>query len=52
MFWRGALCKLYQKASVRNPGLSRLVLHIEADFLLEVWGRDPRSVGQRGGLVV
>jgi len=34
-----------------STGLSRLVLHIEADFLLEVWGRDPRSVGQRGGLV-
>jgi len=31
-------------------GLSRLVRHEEADFLLEVWSADARSVGQREGL--
>ncbi|MDP9897849.1 class I SAM-dependent methyltransferase [Variovorax ginsengisoli] len=31
-------------------GLARIVLHSERDFLLQVWARDPRSVGQRSGL--
>ncbi|CAN5529077.1 SAM-dependent methyltransferase [soil metagenome] len=31
-------------------GLVRSVRHDEADFLLEVWGRDPRSVAQREGI--
>lgn len=30
--------------------LSRLVLHQEADFLLEVWSREPRSVAALEGL--
>jgi SAM-dependent methyltransferase len=30
--------------------LTRLVRHEEADLLLEVWARDPRSVAQREGL--
>ncbi|MES2530433.1 MAG: class I SAM-dependent methyltransferase [Pseudomonadota bacterium] len=31
-------------------GLTRSVRHEEADFLLEVWGRDPLSVAQREGI--
>jgi len=31
-------------------GLARLVRHVEEDFVLEVWSRDPRSVGRRTGL--
>lgn len=30
--------------------LPRLARHVEADFLLEVWAADPRSVAQREGL--
>ncbi|GIF20118.1 SAM-dependent methyltransferase [Actinoplanes tereljensis] len=33
------------------PGLHRLARHEEADFILEVFGRDPASVAQRAGLV-
>lgn len=33
-----------------STGLHRIVRHVEADFLLEVWCRDPRSVAQRDGL--
>lgn len=32
------------------PGVHRLARHEEADFLLEVFGRDPRSVARRAGL--
>ncbi len=32
------------------PGLTRLARHEEADFLLEVYSRDPRSVAEREGL--
>lgn len=35
----------------RRTGLRRVVLHTEADFLLEVLSRDGRSVAQRDGLV-
>ena len=31
-------------------GLVRSVRHEEADFLLEIWGCDPRSVAQREGI--
>ncbi|TFH69925.1 PIG-L family deacetylase [Cellulomonas sp. HD19AZ1] len=31
-------------------GLTRLVEHHEADLLLDVWSRDPRSVAERTGL--
>lgn len=31
-------------------GLHRLARHLEDDFILEVWGRDPISVAQREGL--
>lgn len=31
------------------PGLARLAHHEEADFLLDVWGRQPLSVAQREG---
>lgn len=31
------------------PGLIRLAHHEEADFLLDVWGRQPLSVAQREG---
>ncbi|MEU4243349.1 methyltransferase domain-containing protein [Actinoplanes sp. NPDC026619] len=37
-------------ALAKVPGLHRLARHEEADFLLEVFTRDPRSVGQRSGL--
>lgn len=30
--------------------MTRLVSHHEADFLLDLWSRDPRSVAQREGL--
>jgi len=33
-----------------SPGLHRLLRHDEADFLLEVWSNDDRSVAQREGL--
>ena len=32
-------------------GLARLVSHVEADFRLDVWSSDSRSVATRGGLV-
>lgn len=31
-------------------GLARIVRHEEADFLLDIWSRDPRSVAQREGI--
>lgn len=31
------------------PGLARLAHHEEADFLLDLWGRQPQSVAQREG---
>lgn len=31
-------------------GLARLVLHEEADFVLQVWARDVRSVAEREGI--
>lgn len=37
-------------AMLADLGLHRLVLHDEADFLLQVWTRDARSVAQRGGI--
>lgn len=33
-----------------SRGVTRLVRHEEADFLVEVWSDDPRSVAQREGL--
>lgn len=33
----------------RAPGLARLAHHDEADFLLDVWCRQPQSVAQREG---
>jgi SAM-dependent methyltransferase len=38
-------------ALASRPGLHRLARHEEADFVLEVFGRDPASVAQRAGLV-
>ena len=32
-------------------GLSRLAQHLEDDFVLEVWGRDPMSVASQEGLL-
>lgn len=37
-------------AGLESLGLQRIVLHEEADFLLQVWSRDPRSVAQREGI--
>lgn len=37
-------------ARLGGLGLTRLVRHEEADFLLEVWSRDPASVATREGL--
>lgn len=34
-------------AIARQPGLHRHVRHLEPDFLLEVWSRDPRALRQR-----
>ena len=34
----------------RALGLTRLVHHVEDDFVLEVWSRDGRSVARRAGL--
>lgn len=34
-----------------DAGLIRLVAHVEEDFLLDVWARDPRSVAARQGLL-
>jgi SAM-dependent methyltransferase len=33
-----------------SPQLHRITRHEEADFLLDVWSRDPRSVAQREGV--
>jgi cyclopropane fatty-acyl-phospholipid synthase-like methyltransferase len=33
-----------------DPALHRIARHDEADFLLEVWSRNPRSVAQREGV--
>jgi SAM-dependent methyltransferase len=33
-----------------SPQLHRISRHEEADFLLDVWSRDPRSVAQREGV--
>ena len=37
-------------AWARAAGLTRVVAHVEEDFLLDVWSRDPRSVAARTGL--
>ena len=37
-------------AWARTAGLTRVVGHVEEDFLLDVWSRDPRSVATRTGL--
>lgn len=37
-------------AALADLGLSRLVRHDEADFLLQVWSRDARSVAQLEGI--
>ncbi|MEP6723182.1 MAG: class I SAM-dependent methyltransferase [Variovorax sp.] len=37
-------------AALAGLGLARLVLHEEADFLLQVWCRAPHSVAQREGI--
>lgn len=34
-----------------GAGLTRVVQHIEEDFLLDVWSPDPRSVARREGLL-
>jgi hypothetical protein len=34
-----------------RPGLTRLARHIEADFLLDVWSPDARSVAQHEGVI-
>ena len=34
-----------------GAGLHRLAGHVEDDFLLDVWGRDPRSVARREGIL-
>lgn len=36
--------------ALASIGLARTVRHVEDDFLLEVWCRDPRSVAQREGI--
>jgi len=36
--------------AAQDAGLTRLVEHREADLLLDVWSRDPRSVAERTGL--
>jgi len=36
--------------AAQDAGLARLVEHREADLLLDVWSRDPRSVAERTGL--
>jgi len=35
----------------RRPGLTRLAVHVEADFVLEVFSPDGRSVAERTGLL-
>lgn len=37
-------------SALANTGLPRIVRHDEADFLLQVWSRDPRSVAQQEGI--
>lgn len=37
--------------AARTRGLAPLVGHVEADFRLEVWSADPRSVATRSGLL-
>lgn len=36
--------------AARSAGMTRVVEHLEADLLLDVWSRDPRSVAERTGL--
>jgi len=36
--------------TLASIGLARTVRHVEEDFLLEVWCRDPRSVAEREGI--
>ena len=36
--------------AIRRRGLASIALHTEADFVLEVFSKDARSVGQRTGL--
>ena len=38
------------QAALGHLGLQRQVLHEEADFVLQVWSRDARSVAQREGI--
>ena len=38
-------------AAFADIGLHRLVQHVEADFLLEIWCKEARSVAQRDGLL-
>lgn len=38
-------------AAAEANELTQLVSHVEADFRLEVWSSDSRSVGARGGLI-
>ena len=37
-------------AALAAIGMARTVHHVEDDFLLDVWCRDPRSVAQREGI--
>lgn len=37
--------------AIRRRGLPALVAHVEEDFVLEVFSRDPRSVARRTGLL-
>lgn len=38
------------QAALNQLGLQRQVLHEEADFVLQIWSRDARSVAQREGI--
>jgi len=54
--WREAIegCPLDAEGVHRlldqHLGLTRVLRHEEADFILEIWARDPRSVAQHEGL--
>lgn len=54
--WRRPFAEALQSAEAAhavldaNCGLARLAHHEEADLLIDVWSRDPRSVAQREGL--
>ncbi|MFS0757334.1 methyltransferase [Noviherbaspirillum sp. 1P10PC] len=53
--WRRPFAERTQDSEIihawfdQAPGLTRLAHHEEADFLLDVWGRQPQSVAQREG---